>query len=350
MRWGMCWRQIGNGVVVALSALLLCACDPSPPSAPAVSAAAAVPDRFSGIPGVEIRFADLAEGRKVLGASDAWTGLTSAMQRASLMGRDPPAATSDFLIWQSDNVRPWNDAQRSRWLAALAKVAPEFERLKLPLPPQVLLVLTSGKESEFTPHTRANAVVLPVEFDQQHFTDVEVLAHELFHVATRHRPDLATKLYATIGFSPCADLAWPREWEALRIANHDAPHHRHFVRLKLKGRVTALMPLVVATKPVLNRKAGDTIVSVMETRLLEVIPGAGGQPTRPVRVGGKLVWHEAEAVPEYLAALGGNTDYSIHPEETMADNVMFMVSGRAVPKPELLKKIEGVLLAQAAKP
>jgi len=346
------WRW-KSGFAAALAALLFSACDPAPPPAPPTPAAPVVPDRFGGIAGVEVKFADLAEGRQVLGASDAWTAMTSSMQRAALMGREPPAATADFLIWQSDNVRPWNEAQRTRWLAALARIAPEFERLRLPLPPKVLLVLTSGKESEFTPHTRANAVVLPVEFDQQQFTDVEVLAHELLHVATRHRPDLATRLYATIGFSPCGDLLWPREWEPLRIADHDAPHHRHFIRLKLggiKGRTVALMPVVVATKPVLNRKAGDTIVSVMETRLLEVIPGLGGQPTRPVRAGGKLVWHEAEALPEYLAALGGNTDYSIHPEETIADNVMFLVSGRKVPKPALLKQIEAVFLAQPAKP
>jgi hypothetical protein len=33
----------------------------------------------------------------------------------------------------------------------------------------------------------------------------------------------------------------------------------------------------------------------------------------------------------------------IHPEETMADNIMFLVSGRKVPNPELQRRIEAAL-------
>jgi len=48
-------------------------------------------------------------------------------------------------------------------------------------------------------------------------------------------------------------------------------------------------------------------------------------------------------VPDYLARLGGNTQYIFHPEETMADNFALLVTGRSVPNPELLKRVAAAL-------
>jgi hypothetical protein len=45
--------------------------------------------------------------------------------------------------------------------------------------------------------------------------------------------------------------------------------------------------------------------------------------------------------------MGGNTSYMLHPEETMADNIAFLVSGREVPNPALLQRIKAVLLGEA---
>src|SRR5438132_1439950 len=98
--------------------------------------------------------------------------------------------------------------------------------LLLALLAQILLVNTTGRESADTPHTRGHAIAIPsASFDAQGFSDVEVLAHELYHVVSRHAPELATRLYRLIGFEPAAELEWPAEWLALRIADADAPHH-----------------------------------------------------------------------------------------------------------------------------
>jgi hypothetical protein len=105
------------------------------------------------------------------------------------------------------------------------------------------------------------------------------------------------------------------------------------------------MPVVVTSSAKLPPADGDTLLELMQPRLLEVEPGAGSQPTRPVLRGGKPVWHDPETTPDFLARLGGNTDYVLHPDETIADNFMFLVSGRAVKNPQLLKRIEAVLQA-----
>lgn len=45
-----------------------------------------------------------------------------------------------------------------------------------------------------------------------------------------------------------------------------------------------------------------------------------------------------------MQRLGGNTDYVLHTEETIADEVMFLGCGRQVPNVRLLEKIRDEIL------
>lgn len=306
--------------------------------------AAAAAD-FSGLRGSTVRFASVDEARAVLGADDDWVAATSELQRALIMGQAPPADPTAFLRWQAIAALPWPEAEQARWTRALQALAPVFNTLNIPLPPQVLLVRSSGHESADTPHTRGAAVMIPQAFEQQAYSDAELLAHELWHVASRHAPALATRLYALIGYEACAELEWPAAWLPLRIANPDAPQHRHLMRLTIGGRAVAVMPVVVSASEAPDLAGGDTVVTLMETRLLEVRAGRGGAPTRAVLRQGEPVWHDPEATPAFMRQLGGNTDYVMHPDETIADNLMFLVSGRPVPNVALQRRIAAALRA-----
>ena len=314
----------------------------------ALIGSAGPPEGFTAIRGTVMHFSNIEQGRAVLGADDEWLPRTSELQRATLMGRDPPAGIEPFRAWQAEAVQAWTPAARARWQHALEVIAPALDRLQLPWPPEVLLVQTSGRESADQPHTRANAVVLPAQFEQQGFSDAEVLAHELWHVLSRRNPELATKLYALIGYEPVADLQWPPLWLPLRIVNQDAPFDRHAMRLSLQGRSVTVMPVLLAA-PESERAPGQSLLNLMAPRLLEVQPGEGSRPTIASLDKGEPIWHDIEATPEFLERLGGNTDYTLHPDETIADNFMFLVSGRAAKNPELLKRIEAVL-REAHKP
>jgi hypothetical protein len=278
----------------------------------------------------------------VLGADDDWVAATSEFHRSATLGVSTPVSREKLRAFCAETVLPWSPALESRWSRALASIAPRFRDLRVPLPRGVMLIHSNGRDSANAPYTRQNAVVLPVAaMPDDPRVDAFVLAHELFHVVSRHASALATNLYALIGFEPVAPLQWPAEWLPLRIANPDAPHDRHLMRTTMAGRNVALMPLLVARRAEL--KPGETFFDVLDVRLLEV---TSGDATLPVRSSnGQPVWHAPEAVPEYLARLGGNTGYIFHPEETMADNFALLVSGRPVPNPALLKRIEAVLTA-----
>nr|WP_295771809.1 hypothetical protein [Rhodoferax sp.] len=282
-------------------------------------------------------------------ANDDYIEATSDFQRSVFMHKEPPSTREEFLAFHHRVAVPWSVKSEAHWRATLARLAPIFNTLKLRLPKEVLLINSDGGESDDEPYTRAHAVVLPgggVGASARH-SDDELLAHELFHVVSRHDPALATRLYATLGFEPAALLQWPAQWLPLRIANPDAPHDRHLMRTNIDGRDVALMPLLVATRPQLDRHKRETLSAVRDVRLLEVLPGRAGVPTTAVLRNGELAWHTLDSsVKDYLVRQGGNTPYMDNPEETMADNIAFLVSGREVPNPGLLKRIKAVLLGE----
>lgn len=299
---------------------------------------------FIGLAGTRVHFATLDEAQEALGADDEWLALTTDFHRAATMQMQPPMSRERFRAFLAGTARAWSEPQQRRWSQALERLAPRFAALKVQLPPEVLLVATDGRDAAGAPYTRGRTVFLPLALADGNYADEELLAHELFHILSRHQPQLATRLYATLGFEPSAPLAWPASWAPLRIVNPDAPHDRHLMWIETaEGVRHAVMPVLMAGRATL--RPGESFFAVMQTRLLEVSPGRDGQPTRPVLNDGAPVWRPAEQVAAYLRRLGGNTPYIIHPEETMADNFAFLVSGRPVPNPALLRRIESVLVA-----
>ena len=47
---------------------------------------------------------------------------------------------------------------------------------------------------------------------------------------------------------------------------------------------------------------------------------------------------------EYYEQIGNNTDYIVHPEEVMADNFSYLVTGKKVPIQPILDEIAKIFL------
>jgi len=321
-------------VLIAVLALASALSTGAPRAADAVAAAA-----------TRVRFATVAEGRYALGADDAWIAATSDFQRAATAGVPPPVSKAAFREFAASTVQPWPAAQEARWRAAFDAVLARAAALRVPLPEEILVVDTDGRDAANAPYTRGHAIVLPAAAlppATSPTADAFLVAHELFHVVSRHDPALANRLYALVGFEPVEPLQWPPAWLPARIANPDAPLDRHAMRIVIAGREALVMPLLVATRTEL--RPGETFFSVMELRLLEV-SAALGRPTLPVLRGSEPVWHAPARLPAYAERLGGNTGYILHADEVLADNFAQLVTGRTVANPGLVKRIEAALLA-----
>lgn len=298
--------------------------------------------------GSVIRFATLDEARAELSRDDEWIATTGDFQRSATLGTHETVSREQFRTALARSALAWTPAQEQRWRSAIALLTLKFEALGIRLPSRVLLVSTDGKDAANAPYTRGAAVFLPQTLDLQSYSDAELLAHEFFHVLTRHNPRLATQIYAVFGFEPAEPLEWPSQWQATRISNPDAPHNRHLMRVNMAGKVLAVMPVLVARRT--NLQKGETFFSVLDVRLLNVEPGQAGRATRAIVRDGEPVWEPVQTAATYLQRLGGNTSYIFHAEETAADNFAFLVSGRKVPNPELLRRLEQVLLQQSTQP
>lgn len=291
--------------------------------------------------GRQLRFASVADGQRVLGADDDWLPVAGAFQRRAMMGRTEAVTLAQFRQWNIDAVRPWTAARQARWQAAARAIEARVRELRLPLPPEALLVSSNGQESAGMPYTRANAVVLPFDAATTAPLDAYLMAHELWHVVSRHVPALADRVYREIGFEPVPELVWPAAWDEIRIANPDAPSNRHAMRADVEGRSVWLTPALVASRTVLQ--ANEPFAALFEVRLLELQPDADGRRSRAVMQDGAPRWHALARVPAFLQRMGGNTPYVIHPEETMADNVALLITGAQARNTELLRRIEAAL-------
>lgn len=293
--------------------------------------------------GQRLRFATVAEGRRVLAADDDWLPVTGGFQRRAMMASAQPVTLAQFRQWNSDAVQPWASAQRERWRAAASSIEKRVRELRLPLPPETLLVASNGQESARMPYTRANAIVITGLGTTPRPSDVWLMAHELWHVVSRHAPALADRVYREIGFEPIPELVQPPAWDEIRLANPDAPGNRHAMRAEVDGRSVLLTPLLVAARTTLA--PGESFAALFEVRLVEVQPEGDGRRSRPVMRDAAPRWHAVDRVPAFLERLGGNTPYVIHPEETMADNVAFLLTGRPARNASLLQRIESALRA-----
>jgi len=298
-------------------------------------------------PGVtgRVRFVGVEEGRSLIAGDDDWIQATSDFQRAATLGAPPPVSRERLREFLATTVLPWPAEEESRWQAAVATAMARIVALHLPVPPEVLLVNTDGRDAAGAPYTRGNAIFLPTRALAPRDgvpPDAFVIAHELFHVISRKQPFLANRLYALIGFQSVEALVWPIAWLPARIANPDAPLDRHAMRTTVEGREVWLMPVLVARRTEL--RPGETFFSVLDLRLLEVTVEPG-RPTLPVMQGSAPAWHSPAQAPAYVARLGGNTGYILHPEETIADNVALLVTGGPARNVQLLAEIEAVLTA-----
>jgi hypothetical protein len=249
----------------------------------------------------------------------------------------------------SAQVREWSDDDKAAVQATLSDLRPRVNALGVPWPDPIFLVKTTGNEEGKIAYTRANAIVLPVP-ELANGTEAGVLtpvvAHELFHVLSRHNPTLKEKFYAAIGFQPCGEVTFPSKLAAVKITNPDAPKNDHCIRVGVDGKPTWVVPILFAASKYDVQKGGE-FFNYLQLRFL-CLDGTGTQAPRPATYGQaafRLV--DVSDLSGFFEQVGHNTEYIIHPEEILADNFSLLMRGKSdVPSPDILKKIQGVLEQQ----
>ena len=293
----------------------------------------------------KVRFASAQEAAALLGRADPWIKELSPFDRSARIGQPDDPGEERFLEFAAAQAQGWSSEQIETLGAVVKSAAERIERLglRLPLPPTVLMVRTTGAEEGSKPYTRANAIILPdSELDRPAEQMEHLFLHELFHIMSRHEPSLREPLYGVIGYRPCPGLPFPEELAALKMTNPDAFHHDSCIDVEAGGSARTVTPVLYAKGAYTEGGMFDSMVF----RLMAVEESEGRW--QPARDGDGLGLFEPGEVRGFFEKIGRNTRYVIHPEETMADNFVFAVVEREeLPNPEIVAGMLELLRPEA---
>jgi hypothetical protein len=292
----------------------------------------------------EIEFASIEKARAVLGARDDFVARLSPFDRAARLKSAEAVSEDAYLAFATAAAREWSNDERARIGRAFAALEPKLAQWLPELGEPILLVKTSGEEEGGAGYTRANAVMLP-----QALTDEgelkRLLAHEIFHVVSRNRPELKRALYAAIGFMECGEVELPPVLAARKMTNPDAPVNEHCIEVQVDGRSVLGMPILLSRAERFDPSAAVPFFGYLTLAMLLV--ERDGAAVRPVERDGSAVLVPFNRVSGLLEQIGRNTQYVIHAEEILASNFERLIEGGAgAPSPEVLERMR-VELARA---
>ena len=269
-----------------------------------------------------LRLASASEGRAILAAADDFTRALGSFDRSFRMRTSAPVDDAALRHFLGEQAVDFTSEEEAVWNEAIAALARGVQGMGSVLPPEVLVVKTTGREERDHAYTRANAIVLPAARVRSLRGEraLRLLAHELFHVASRASPALRDATYALLGFAPFGPIMPPPELDDKRMTNPDAYALGHYVRLGER----AFIPLLTCPLPLADVLDRTSVLGVARVTLLEIDVDAG---TIVRDADGAPVLVEARAT-EWSKRVARNSEYTIHPEEVLADNLSLLVRRR----------------------
>jgi hypothetical protein len=295
--------------------------------------------------GTTVEFATVEDAKEILTTSDDFVQRMSPFDRAARLKTDKSVAEKDYLEFVGKNVLQWNDAEKQKVTSVLSSIQKKIEDLALSFPKRVFLVKTTGAEEGGAAYTRANAVILPqAEIALPSAYLRKMICHELFHVLTRANPELREKLYTAIGFVKCDEVEFPAELKSRKITNPDAPANDHCILLKIDGKESWAIPILLSRSEKYDTARGGEFLNYLQFQFLVVERQGAAPEVKPAYESGKPKLASLRQVSGFMEQVGRNTDYFIHPEEILADNFAILIlEQRGTPSPEIIKKMEEVL-------
>ena len=295
-------------------------------------------------PSITLLFASLEKGREILRTRDGFIRRLSPFDRAARLKTGREVSETEFLNFVAGKVIEWESADRKRVEQAFDRIRPALGEYPLNWPESVHFVHTTGEEEGGAAYTRGKAVILPqTRLDQSPEKLARLVAHELFHILSRHDRDMRDRLYRVIGFERCPEVELPKPLARRRITNPDAPVNAHRIRVQQEGRQFWAIPVLYSNSDRYDPLQGGSFFKYLQFRLLlKAVEDEDATASAPSGSEPKLV--EVEEVSGYFEQVGRNSSYIIHPEEILAVNFALIVTGETeFPSPEVAEGIRSVL-------
>ena len=298
---------------------------------------------------VTVVFSSVEAGRAILTRRDNFITALTPLDRRSRMATNQDVSEVDFLAFVGRSVRPRSPEETQLLAGGLQSVRDKLAPWQLPLPATIVLVKTSGEEEFNNCYTRQNAIVFPASEAAGPPAALNYLIlHELFHVLSRHDPELRKTLCGVIGFKPIREIELPEALRARKVTNPDGVQNGWRIALNEHEEALQAVPILLANGPRFNpNESGASLDDYF--RLLVVNPVGTGWA--PQLVAGHPRLLKPEATQGWFEQIGRNTRYTIHPDEILADNFVRLINGDTnLPTPRIIADMANAFRHRATEP
>lgn len=292
-----------------------------------------------------INFLDPDEGVKVLANEDEYIKGFSRFDYMAKFKSEKMPNFEERMEMYEDNVLKWNEKEIEKIESVMSEIDKKIEKLNLNLPDEISIIKSNDWVESGASHTRGTSIVFSEGFinnsSESHFKTVFV--HELFHIYSRYNKELRDELYGIINYERTEELVFPEEIKDLKISNPDAVENNYYIKCLYEGKEYCFIPVLYASEEY-DISSNESFFKYVQDDMLAVEIKDG--KSSPIYIDNKPLIVKKQDLENYYELIGNNTDYTYHPEETMADNFVFLVLDNEVESPWVLDKMRSFFEAR----
>ncbi len=270
------------------------------------------------------RFANAASAREMLTTEDPFTGSWSQFDIDARL--QTTQGTKQALVDHiSAQALDWTTEEQEKINHVNYNIHNSIldQDLKVEFDYQIYFIKTTGdEEGGAAGYTRQNFIVLndnALSAPDENLA--QLISHELFHIMSRNNENFRNDMYNIIGFEVANSVTVPDQLKDLRMTNPDAPAWDSFITLRDNNGDTGEYLMITYAKKSYD---GGSFISYLNVGFLRV----KGTDIREVDyVNGDPVISIYGDFTDFYEQVGNNTNYTIHPEEILADNFALAILG-----------------------
>lgn len=289
------------------------------------------------------RFATRAEGQMLITELDDYTRNWNQFD-IDVRLQKPQGRKSQLLQFAMEQTLNWSDTEKERISKAMKSLDAEIKKqsYNLDFPKEIIFVKTTQKEEgNAEAYTRVNWIAIG-EHALKEASDADLkylIAHELFHLLTRQNSNFKKDIYKVIGFTVIEkEIIFPSDLAEIRISNPDISRYDSYGTFTIGGQKQYCTMVIYTDRPY----DGKTLFDYLKVGL---VPLNGDFV--PIQKAGKTIIYALDEAEDFYTQVGKNTNYLIHPEEIMADNFAFTLTGKKdLANPEIIQNVQKVLKAK----
>jgi len=286
-------------------------------------------------------FLEKAAAIEILSTEDDYLIKLSQFDYASKYNSDKPLNTEELETAYGLTVLEYSDDQKRVIAEAALHIKEKLDPLGVDMP-EISFILTSNADEGGAAYTRGSSIILKSRHIGSKSSKglEELIVHEMFHVYSRTHKDLRKDMYEVIGYQPCEELVIPSELADYMISNPDAPDNNFYIEGLFEGENYAFIPIIYSSEAY-EIDSGRSFFETLNDDMLAVTIVDG--VAKPVKINDELLIVKKNQIEDFYDKIGMNTDYTYHPEETMADNFVFLVFGDEVKSPWVVEGLKKVI-------